>query len=265
MRTSTRLAFETLHNTRDLGGMKTADGRTVRSGCLIRSGNLHQLSDSDQEKLMELIDTVIDFRTDNERREEPDMNLPGVVNLHLPALDDFGSAGISRDQASQNTLAAQAEMEAEAARQLMADMYTRFPLSEQGNLAYRSFLKVLLKHHEKAVLWHCSAGKDRTGIAAVIIEQILGIPEETIQQDYLATNAYQKENLEQFRMFVQRQAGRSDLSEETIRYLFGADASYLQAFRDSIEQAYGSFEAYVHQALQLSEDDIQTLRRDYLI
>lgn len=265
MTTSRRLSFDNLHNTRDLGGMKTMDGYTVRSGCLFRSGNLHSLSDSDVQKLQEQVDTVIDFRSFSEREEEPDMALPGVRYLHLPVIDDFSSAGVTRDHSSQEALANDAQLDSEAARQLMVNMYTRFPHSEKGIDAYRTFLRVLLEDHEKAVLWHCSAGKDRAGLAAVIIERILGVSPEEIEQDYLATNDYQRDKLVYYKQLVQKQAGRDDISDDTIQYLFGADASYLQAFYDSVDERYGSFDRYLHEALSLSDEMIQTLRRRYLI
>lgn len=265
MTTSKRLSFDQLHNTRDLGGMRTVDGSVIRSGCLIRSSHLHRLSEADQEKLQALIDTVIDFRSIPERSEEEDIILPGITYLHLPVVDDFSSAGITRDNNSQKRMAENLQLEAEDARRLMAGMYTKFPHSEKGNHAFKTFLQVLLEDHPKAVLWHCSAGKDRAGMAAVIIEKILGVSEEDILQDYLATNAYQKDTIAQFKQFVLKQAGGRQLSDETIQYLFGADASYLQAFLDSVDETYGDFETYVRKALGLKPEDIAALRRRYLI
>ena len=94
---STLLDFEKLHNTRDLGGMQNAEGRKIVSGKLIRSGHLSKLPESDIQKLREMIDTVVDFRSDEERQENPDIVMDGVTYRHF-LLSDAVNAGISREQ-----------------------------------------------------------------------------------------------------------------------------------------------------------------------
>ena len=96
---SRQIEFEKLPNTRDLGGMITADGRKIKPGKLIRSGHLVEASETDQEKLAELVDTVVDFRTDTEYEERPEPRIKGTRYCHLPILEE-AKAGVTRDEAS---------------------------------------------------------------------------------------------------------------------------------------------------------------------
>ena len=89
------LQFEKIRNTRDLGGMRTADGQTIQSGLLFRSGHLSEMSDSDIHKIAGTVCTIIDFRTDRERKGQPDREIPGASNIHIPIMDSL-TAGISR-------------------------------------------------------------------------------------------------------------------------------------------------------------------------
>ena len=91
------LEFEKLHNIRDLGGMKAYDGQEIKSGCFIRSGHLAALTVSDKEKLSSLINTVVDFRSDKERLEKPDVVIDGVEYIHIPIIDSL-TAGVTREK-----------------------------------------------------------------------------------------------------------------------------------------------------------------------
>ena len=99
------LAFEKLHNIRDLGGMADLGGRRIRKGKLIRSGHLYEVSDSDKEALSRLVSTVVDFRTDGERREKPDIELPGVRNHHIKVIKSL-TEGITREAAADKSVLA---------------------------------------------------------------------------------------------------------------------------------------------------------------
>ncbi len=93
------MTFDKLNNTRDIGGMETLDNRQIVSGKLFRSGQLSDLSLSDQDKLKELGPIIIDFRTDAERSERPDVKIDGIEYVHISVLDDL-TAGISREAGS---------------------------------------------------------------------------------------------------------------------------------------------------------------------
>ncbi len=261
---STLLPFESLHNTRDLGGMKTKDGRIIKPGKLIRSGHLSEASEADRQKLGGMLSVVVDFRTEQERLEKPDGAFPGVECLTLPVMESM-AAGITREEASMQELFSRLLLKPEEAKQYMILMYQGFVESEAAASAYREFLKVLLSDHEKAVLWHCTAGKDRAGIASVLVEEILGVSKEDIVADYFATNQYLKEDIRFLTNYVKQIAGTQDAAaDESLRYLFGAEKDFILAFFDAVTAKYGGMEAFLKDVLCVDEEMKERMKELYL-
>lgn len=264
MNTSKRLPFEKLHNIRDLGGMVAADGRTIVSGRLIRSGVLAELSDSDRAALASLADTVIDFRTDGERSEKPDIEIPGIRYHHIPIVDSL-TAGITREKAADQNVYARFGAEPDKARLYMCDMYHAFAESDFAVDQYSRFIRLLMQPREKAAVWHCTAGKDRAGIGAAIIEEILGVGRADVIDDYLMTNECLQEDIAFLTAFIKAQAGPgSTMTDEAFRYLFGAERDYIEEYYRTIDRKYGSFDRFVRDGLKLTEEDIRTLQSLYL-
>lgn len=166
------IPFEGLRNTRDLGGMPTADGRTIAPAKLLRSGALHKASEQDLARLVGDYDLagVIDFRTQLERDKEPDPRelMEGVVFYDFPALSGE-TIGITHGAGVAQDLKTFASYNA-GPHELVCGMYPQILLDEAGRVAYTSFLEVLLEGDGGAYLWHCTEGKDRAGLGAVIVE-----------------------------------------------------------------------------------------------
>ncbi|MBR1582658.1 MAG: tyrosine-protein phosphatase [Spirochaetales bacterium] len=267
---STRIELETLANTRDLGGMFVSDGRRIRKGRLIRSGQLVGISSSDKAILSSLVDTVVDFRTPEEIKDQPDDSMDGVKHISIPIVESF-TAGVSREEQSDEELISNLAFRPEAAREYMRTMYRKF-VTGFCTTRYSKFLKILLEDHEKAVLWHCSAGKDRAGIGAVIIEEILGVPRESIIADYNRTREFLSPYTEGYVSFVKSELGKlrklseeeTAVVEESMRSLFGLEGSYLEAYYEEVRKQFGSYEAFIREGLGLSADQIQQLRDKYL-
>ena len=267
---STRIELETLANTRDLGGMPVSDGRRIRKGRLIRSGQLVDLSVSDRAVLASLIDTIVDFRTPEEIKDQPDDSIDGVKYISIPIVESF-TAGVSREEQSDEELIANLAFRPEASKEYMRTMYRKF-ITGFCTSRYSKFLKILAEDHERAVLWHCSAGKDRAGIGAVIIEEILGVPREEIIADYNRTHDYLDPYTEGYVAFVKAELGKQrKLSEEetatvekSMRSLFGLDQTYLEAYYEAVDSHFGSYETFVKEGLELSGEQIKILRDKYL-
>lgn len=265
MNTSQRLSFEKLHNIRDLGGMAAADGRRIVSGRLVRCGNLSELSEQDRIAFISLAEAVVDFRTDGERGEKPDIVMPGIRYYNIPILDSL-TAGITREEAADQDIFARFGSEPAKARQYMCDMYHAFAESDFATDQYARFIRLLMEPREKAVVWHCTAGKDRVGIGAAIIEQILGVTWDDVIDDYLATNEYLKEDVAFLTEFVKAQAGDGCLiSDEALRYLFAAHRDYIEEYYHTIDSKYGSFSCFLRDGLKLTGNDIHILQSRYLI
>lgn len=262
--------FEKLYNARDLGGMKTADGRQIKKGRLIRSEQLVGLSSKDKAKLEEILDTVVDFRNAEEADDQPDCILSGVRYVANPILES-AIAGVSREEESDDKLVANLVFKPEEASEYMRSMYRKF-ISGYSISSYSNFIRILLEDHEKAVLWHCSAGKDRAGVGAVIIEEILGVPRETIISDYLKTLDYLPGYVATYRKYITSEIEKSrPLSDqekkvvsEAVGNLFGLDRSYIEAYYEAVRKEFGDFGTFIRRGLGLSEEQIRKLRSDYL-
>ena len=178
---SRKLNYKSLPNIRDLGGMRTDDGRQIKSGKLIRSGHLSRMPEDEVSALAGLVGAVIDFRSDGERIENPDALLADAEYYHFPVVQSL-TPGVSREEESDRRAISQLLFTPEEAKNYMVEMY-RSLASDYAVAQYAEFVRLLLQGNKKAVLWHCTAGKDRAGTAAVIIEEILGIPREVIIAD----------------------------------------------------------------------------------
>ena len=222
------MEFKKLQNFRDI-----AHG-DMKKGLLFRSGNLNRLPKKDQRLLFEEygVRVVIDLRTAQEVQTKPDVSIPGVRYCHIPliTMEEMGAGS-----------------EKEAKRRIIKEhklpdileYYERLTLPTRKE-AYTRIFDVLCKA-EGSVLFHCTAGKDRTGILTALILTLCGVDKETIYQDYLRTNddpvvpfAYKV-----FALFLDKQF-RLEFKE-----YFKAKPEYLDKAYDSILQKYGDLEAFL--------------------
>lgn len=262
------IELSSMHNTRDLGGMPTMDGRRIRPRKLLRSGELHNISESDAITILGNHDVrhVVDFRTRAEFEHAPDDPIMYEMASyhHLPV---FGSEAIGITHAS--GIGETLDMLIAGATNLRATVegsYAKAVLGEMGMGAYRKLIDIVAEAAEEedggAVLWHCSAGKDRTGIAAIFIEHILGVSEENIKRDYLATNIFSKrrnQDLPYSLAPVLRAATGIDISP--IFYVYSAYYDELMAL---IERRFGYLSSYISNALGISDAEQEVIRRGCL-
>ena len=199
---------------------------------------------------------IMDFRSSFEKDRLPDPSLPGAEYHHMNAMSlpdgtevDLSPKGIGAGMFTK-----------ENGDRFMEHFYGTLPFSP----AYREMFD-FIKRDEVPVLFHCTAGKDRAGTAAVIIEEILGIPREVIIADYLKTNEYLREDLMRLTALVKRNAGTdSPLADESLRYLFGADEDFIRSYYETVEDRYGSMDGLISEGLGLSDRDRMELREMYL-
>lgn len=246
--------LEGAKNFRDLGGYATDDGRSVRWGLLYRSGQLSDLTPADQETLRALdIHLVCDFRSADERESEPSAlpESPGPSVVSLPISDESFEVGELRDRI----------LSGELEGIDMDDMLVQANRSFAGRFAkqYRAMFERLRSDDALPALVHCTAGKDRAGFASAVFLRVLGVPEETVFEDYLLTNHYlQHENERMLSIIRIFSLFRTD--PEEIRPLFEARREYLRAAFDAIAVDHGSFDAFRREALGLEDADVEALR-----
>lgn len=262
--TSTLLPFETLSNLRDLGGMPAAGGHSVRPGRLLRCGHLADISDGDRDRLAGLLGAVVDFRTEEEKARQPDREIPGAAYYHLPVVDSL-TAGISREEEADRRVTSLLLFKPREAKEYMCRLYSGFALGEFALSQYRRFIDILLQPRDKGVLWHCTAGKDRAGIGAVLIQELLGVPRDAILADYLYTNECLARDVRMLTAWVKKKEGTdSPLADEALRYLFGAEREYLRAFYTAVEKRYGDVDAFLREGLGVTDSERAALCGMYL-
>ena len=256
---SEKLAFEKLANTRDLGGMIARDGRRIRKGRLIRSGLLARASEKDLEKLSQMLSAVVDFRSDIERWQQPDPSVSGVEYFALPAVEDT-APGVTRE-AESDQLILHLMKDREKARAHMIKTYRDVMTSAYSLRQYERFFRLLLEGRDKAILWHCTAGKDRAGMAAFFVEKALGVPDEVLQADYLMTNQYLADEVQ---MLAKMLGQNGETDPVAVDYLFGAKTEYLDVVYQIVHDDYHGFDAFYREGLRLNDSDLEQLRALYL-
>ncbi|SMF24933.1 protein tyrosine/serine phosphatase [Tistlia consotensis] len=235
------IALDGATNVRDLGGYETADGRSVRWRRLFRGSRLSHLTAADLETMRALgIRTVCDLRGAGECALAP--GLAGAVVARVRALPieptlkhaiDGAAAGWPPDGAPPE--------------EVMAEIYRSFALEHFQ--VYRELLSLLLEDDGLPLLFHCTAGKDRTGFGAAVILRLLGVSAKDVVGDYLLTNRHWKGT------------GRLDHCPEPIRAaITRARLAYLRAAFSAIDAGFGSFERYAAEMLGVDSHAAAELR-----
>ena len=259
-----------VYNTRDLGGYTGKDGRTIRPRRLLRSGALGKCTEPDIRRLTEEygLKTVVDLRTNGEKTELPDPEIKGVEFIHDPLLSD-AMLGITREgQEQADSLSAMIlELLKEAEnhpKEKMEKIYLALVSDDFSVTGLKHFFDILLAQKEGAVLWHCSAGKDRVGTTAALLLTALGVDREVIIQDYLLTNGYLEPETEAMIAKVTAKVPNERILNG-IRILNGAERSYIESMFAETERQCGSTEAYLQERLGLTDEKREMLREMYLV
>jgi protein-tyrosine phosphatase len=242
------LALEGGQNFRDLGGYRTVDGRRVRWGMLFRSGTMHGLTSRDYAVLGQLgIRVSCDFRTTDERAKEPTRwagTSPPRRIEHDYALDNARELG---DPA----------LTADRARTILTRLYADLPFRLAP--VYREMFGAL-RQGDVPLAFNCSAGKDRTGIAAALLLTALGVPRETIVEDYLLSNAYYQPHRHATSPDDANSRWMEALPEDVRSVVMGVERRYLDASFAAIESRYGSVDAYLVHEMRLDAHGRARLR-----
>jgi len=254
-----------LPNTRDLGGMPTKAGRHIAPRRLLRSGALAAAIGHDIMILKDeyQVKKVIDLRTETEcaNRPDPKESFPGTQFVNIPILKSR-VAGVTLDDNA--SLAETVRTMAAAAPERMARIYRQMMLDEDAQQSFRQFFDELADPGEGAVLWHCAVGKDRVGVATVLLLRALDVPDDVILHDYLATNKFM-EPLAQKMLDDLAPFGLSPELREGVRVLNSVDQRFLQAGLDAVDDEYGSLDAFLREELDVTEEKKEALRRNYLV
>lgn len=237
------IKIKSIRNFRDFSALKNKDNLSVKDGLFYRCGHLNKISQKDSLNLQKMgIKYIIDLRSDVELREQPDKKIDGIEHLHIPLLTAM-EAGITQDTISTKELLDTApEMEI---------VYAKI-VREDATNQMKKIMDVIL-NADGGVIFHCTAGKDRTGVVAFILLYLLDFNMDDIIQNYLLTNEYSKkdERLAKIAIF---------LTTFKIKYvkiigrLFTVKESYIKAFTDAIINKYSSIDNFIKKGLDIDDD-----------
>jgi len=234
-------------NFRDLGGYLTTDYRRISMGRVYRSGDISKLTDADMEEMKRRkIYTVIDFRGEDEAAAAPDRLLPGADYLLLPAGSEKSADWASFTQGYAS------------GTEVMIAFYSDVAVFRER---YRPFFrKLLMLPDTSAVVFHCSAGKDRTGIAAALFLYAMDVPMETIMSDYVATNYYRSAENEKIIDSLANKGYDRKMATE----LMEANPLYLETAFQALTRQYGSIDSFLYRELGMTEAATLRLREKFL-
>ena len=251
---SRKLPFTGAHNFRDLGGYKTSDGKTVKWGKVYRSDNLHSLTDEDLKYMERLnLKSVVDFRSDEERNEEPDRLTPDMTPILLPI--KFEPEGVTENLTRDLTFG---NLDSS---NLLRDF--NIILVKEFTEEYREFFRHIVDNGGEPFLLHCTAGKDRAGFGSAMILTVLGVPREKIIEDYLLTNTYVSDHVDRKLLETELKTFfRAD--SDNLRKINFVEERYIQAAFDTIDSHWGGMDQYISEGLNLTEEDIDKIRNYYL-
>ena len=235
-------------NFRDVAGIDTAyvaaDGAPLRRGVLFRSNEL-QLSDADASSVAALgVTAVYDLRHDHEVEAHPDVPVPGAQWHHLEV------KGIPMDAVSNLQTR-------EAGTEVMHEVYRSF-VDQPGARAAFAELLTRIATTDGSHLFHCTAGKDRTGWASALLLHIAGADPETILADYLLTNDFSAGTRTKYLGLVEEHLGADKV--EVYERVMVADADYLQTAYDAATASFGGIDGYLRDGLGLDDQTRQRLR-----
>jgi len=253
------LGLEGAPNFRDIGGYATANGQKVRWGMVYRSNDLSKLTPADADKVAALdLVSVIDLRTEEERQRAPSIWVQAPTDIYPSPKTTLAPA--------MHTILTDAETP-EGARASFIRFYTQMP--DEYHEEYAAMFHRIAAG-KLPILVHCTAGKDRTGVAMAVLLTTLGVPRQTVVEDYALTEKLVPAPAAAAQHPVPvdgRTAPPSPFAQlpvESREVLWRSDPAYISAALDSIDREYGSVDNYVERELGVSKSEVSALRAKLL-
>ncbi len=244
------LPFQYIKNGRELGGLTAADGKKTKCRLLLRTGELFT---ADEKEILSLsedykIKTVVDFRDSSECEIRPDKEIPGAVYHQIPILPP-------QPKEIRDKLMTMLMHEPKAT---FLRIYENIAENNDAAAAYRKFFQVILENQGAPLLYHCRQGKDRTGIASILLLSALGVPEKEVLKDYFMTNELLKADFEALK-------AQNTPEEQLIkaRDILFVTEECVHGYLGLLKRNWGGVEGYLQGALCLGQDDLTTLRAIY--
>ncbi|KAN0140336.1 tyrosine-protein phosphatase [Lactarius tabidus] len=246
-----------VYNVRDLGRIPTTDGHVTRSSFMVRSGELSRATQLGVEQLRALgVTTIFDLRSDTEiaKYDAATPKIEGITVLHAPVfkIEDY----------SPERMAQRFQLYASGKTEAFMQLYSE--ILDAGGPAFGSILRHVRDSPNDGFLFHCTAGKDRTGIAAALLLLLAGVSNDAISADYALTRI----GREPMRPIVLSRLAREPIfaSDPTAAHnMLSSREETMQAFIKMLDERYGGVKEYVRRMCGLTDQDISTIRQNLLV
>ena len=243
-------------NVRDLGDTYSKEGKRIRSGVLFRADALNALDDEDVQTLYDLdIRTIIDLRTAREVQQKPDRVIEDINYRNIRIFNEERS-GVTREHHA-NLADHYRSMPS------MTDVYREILTEEHAVKQMGTVLRMIMDEENEPVIFHCTAGKDRTGLIAMFLLDMLGVDEDTIREDYLMTNLTAVEDAHVFAERIYAESGDRELAER-LETAFVAREEYLDTALKLMKDTCGSTERYMEEKLGITPEMREDFRKRML-
>ncbi len=253
------LPFEQAENFRELGGYKNKDGKFIKSGVFFRSGMLGGIkSEKDKALFNSLgIKAVIDFRSQGERDYSPEPVFDGIMQISQNALLDENRKEVNYDM---KAIFEEEKWEMASMAKNGIKYYSNMPFN---NKAYKILFELIAKN-EMPILFHCTAGKDRTGVAAALILRALGVSDDVIIEDYMLTNKLRDKARADFAVrFADKLKGVN--VQEVVQSILGVEEILIKTALKEIDDKYSDFSDYLENECDFTKQMHKEMREKYLI
>ena len=255
-----------IENLRHLGGYVGKDGLKIKDDLLYRSGGLNLPEEELAAILNPLkITVVFDLRADDETKSAPYVLPQGIEYRHRPIFNSLKDQMLALNP-SQAAVKAEGFSIQDVSLEMLMGMgdflSDTYKLMAQKSHAFGDLIKEIIELEGEPLLFHCSAGKDRTGILAALLMLALGVSRQDVIENYMLSNQYRKDELERYLSF----AGRMTKNPEVLKIIEGVlmvKEEYIEGFLASVE-SYPGFDSYAEDCLGLKKEDLEALRKIYL-
>ena len=264
-----KLDIKGLRNTRDLGQFITQDGYKVKANLLIRSGRIDKLSTKKIKKFLTdyNITTIIDLRTQVEVSESKHFFYPGFVDYyHIPVLNQqFFGITHEINKMSKAMMEQRKKISKNyKGEDYMVEMYKSIVFEPSSQHHFATLFDILATKQEGALLFHCTGGKDRTGIVSLFLLTLLGVSEEDILRDYEASDIFNAKYNRSREILMKVLMPASRRFKKLMIAMLHTKREYLKSTIDAINEKYGSVVNYLYKEINITPEKHEKLKRLYL-
>ncbi len=257
-----------LRNARDLSEIPSSFGM-IKPKRIIRSSRLDKMKADKRNSFLEKYDvkTIIDLRTNVEVLEGNGINYgPNIKYYHIPILD-HAFWGITHEKKMSKVMKRESKSLSKDfdTTKYMVSMYENMLYNEYSISKIKEVFEIFINNENGTILFHCSAGKDRTGVLALLILTILGACEDDIVNDYIISNKFNIGYNLKRKIGLQILLPGPNKFKALLIAMMTAKKEYIMGLIDSVKNKYGSVINYIKQVLLITDEKIDILRNKFLV